>query len=143
MTEKRFTKGIECGFITCFYDYGKHMDTDVLLDTLNKLNDENEQLKKIIEDNVDFKTIFTDRDLNDICNEMGYELSENEIKLQRLEKENEQLQQRNDRQAKQLDRLYRLIEEKDWRTLSDILDDFQRCEELLQRESGTYSDLND
>ena len=50
MTNKRFTKGIECGFITCFYDYGKHMDTDVLLDTLNKLNDENEQLKQQIKD---------------------------------------------------------------------------------------------
>ena len=60
-----------------------------------------------------------------------------------LSEENEQLKQRNNRQAKQLDRLYRLIEEKDWRTLSDILDDFKRCEELLQRESGTYSDLND
>ena len=36
--------------------------------------------------------------------------------LNALHDENEQLKQRNDRQAKQLDRLYRLIEEKDWRT---------------------------
>lgn len=62
-------------------------------------------------------------------------------KLNVLQKENEQLKQRNDRQAKQLDRLYRLIEEKDWRTLTDILDDFKRCEEQLQRESGKYGDL--
>ena len=52
--------------------------------------------------------------------------------------ENEQLKQRNDRQAKQLDRLYHLIEEKDWRTLTDILDDFKRFEEQLQREWRTY-----
>lgn len=55
-----------------------------------------------------------------------------------LKLENEQLQVRNDRQAKQLDRLYHLVEEKDWRTLTDILDDFKRCEEQLQREWRTY-----
>ena len=55
--------------------------------------------------------------------------------------ENKQLQQRNNRQAKQLDRLYNLVGEKDWRTLSDILDDFKRCEEQLQKEWGTYGDV--
>lgn len=58
--------------------------------------------------------------------------------INQLSDENEQLKERNDRQAKQLDNLYRLIEEKDWRTLSDILDDFKRCEEQLQREWRTY-----
>ena len=61
--------------------------------------------------------------------------------LNQLSDENEQLKQRNNRQAKQLDRLYSLIEEKDWRALSDIIDDFKRCEEQLQRESGTYGDF--
>ena len=55
--------------------------------------------------------------------------------------ENEELKQRNNRQAKQLNRLYHLIEEKDWRTLTDILDDFKRCEEQLQKEWGTYGDF--
>mgnify|MGYP003437384611 CR=1 FL=1 len=55
--------------------------------------------------------------------------------------ENEQLKQRNDRQAKQLDRLYSLVEEKDWAALSDIIDDFKRCEEQLQKEWGTYNDF--
>ena len=59
-------------------------------------------------------------------------------RIKELYEENEQLKQRNDRQAKQLDRLYRLIEQKDWRTLNDILDDFKRCEEQLQREWRTY-----
>ena len=60
-------------------------------------------------------------------------------KMNDLAEENEQLKKRNDRQAKQLDRLYNLIEEKDWRTLTDIIDDFKRCEEQLQREWRTYS----
>ena len=64
--------------------------------------------------------------------------------LNDLTEENEQLKQRNNRQVKQLDRLYHLIEEKDWRTLSDIIDDFKRCEEQLQKEWRTYGDdLND
>ena len=54
---------------------------------------------------------------------------------------NEELKERNNRQAKQLDRLYNLIEEKDWRTLTDILDDFKRCEEQLQKEWRTYGDV--
>lgn len=61
--------------------------------------------------------------------------------LNSLNDENEQLKKRNDRQAKQLDRLYNLIEQKDWRALNDILDDFKQCEEQLQRESGTYGDV--
>jgi hypothetical protein len=61
--------------------------------------------------------------------------------MNELIEENGQLKQRNNRQAKQLDRLYNLIEEKDWRTLTDILDDFKRCEEQLQKEWGTYGDF--
>ena len=61
-----------------------------------------------------------------------------EMKLNHLSDENEQLKQRNDRQAKQLDRLYSLVEEKDWTALSDIIDDSKRCEEQLQREWVCY-----
>lgn len=60
--------------------------------------------------------------------------------LDKKNKENEELKQRNDRQAKQLDRLYGLIEEKDWTALSDIIDDFKRCEEQLQKEWGIYNE---
>ena len=60
--------------------------------------------------------------------------------LNELSDENEELKQRNDRQAKQLDRLYSLIEEKDWTALSDIIDDFKRCEEQLQKEWGVYDE---
>ena len=62
------------------------------------------------------------------------------VTLDKKNKENEELKQRNDRQAKQLDRLYNLIEEKDWTALSDIIDDFKRCEEQLQKEWGIYNE---
>lgn len=71
--------------------------------------------------------------LNESCVRYGFEVG-------RLEEENEQLKQRNDRQAKQLDRLYSLIEKKDWTALSDIIDDFKRCEEQLQKEWGVYDE---
>ena len=72
--------------------------------------------------------------LNKSCVRYGFEVG-------RLEEENEELKQRNDRQAKQLDRLYSLIEEKDWIALSDIIDDFKRCEEQLQKEWGIYDEF--
>jgi regulator of replication initiation timing len=58
-----------------------------------------------------------------------------------LKKENEELKQRNDRQAKRLGELYELMAKKDWESLTEIIDDFCSCEEQLQRESGTYSDF--
>ena len=73
-----------------------------------------------------------------ICKDHRDHANDFKADCMRLEKENEQLKQRNNRQAKQLDRLYNLIEEKDWRTLSDIIDDFKRYEEQLQREMRCY-----
>ena len=80
----------------------------------------------------------TDEPTDSVTLKKEAQLSICEKRLMELEKENEQLKARNDRQAKQLDRLYRLIEEKDWRTLTDIIDDFKKCDEQLQREWGTY-----
>lgn len=77
---------------------------------LNDLYDENQLLHKINEDTIDFmydnfdlNIIFTDRELNDICNEMGWELSEKGIKINQLEKENEQLKKRNEFLKKRCD----------------------------------------
>ena len=59
-------------------------------------------------------------------------------KLNKLHEENKELQERNNRQAKRLDDIYQLIEQKDWRALSDIMDDFKKAEEQLQSEWQTY-----
>ncbi len=60
------------------------------------------------------------------------------MRLNKLYEDNEQLKQRNNRQAKQLDKLYTLIEKEDWQALKGIIQDFQKCEEQLQRESKYY-----
>ena len=57
--------------------------------------------------------------------------------INRLVEENEQLKERNKRQAKQLDNLYTLIEKQDWKTLKGLIQEFQECEEQLQREWRT------
>lgn len=79
--------------------------------------------------------------LNELAEENTMLKLQVETKLfsrRKLEKENEQLKQRNDRQAKRLAELYELMAKKDWESLTEIIDDFKRCEEQLQRESGTY-----
>ena len=71
-------------------------------------------------------------------------LGDLEADFKRLEQHNKELQERNNRQAKRLDDIYQLIEQKDWRALSDIMDDFKKAEEQLQSEWQTYGDdVND
>ena len=95
---------------------GEHC-ADVIATALNDLTEENEQLKEEVE--------------------YWKGLLEGYLDLQ---DENNQLKQRNNRQAEQLDRLFNLIEQKDWGSLYDILDDIKRCDEQLEREWGTYGD---
>lgn len=59
----------------------------------------------------------------------------------KLKEENEQLKQRNNRQYEQLGRLYDLIEQKEWRVLTDIIDNFKKSDEQLQKEWRTYGDV--
>ena len=83
-----------------------------------------------------------------ICELISRKLSDDEFehltyqdiadRLNKLTKENEQLKERNERQAKQLDNLYTLIEKQDWKTLKGLIQEFQECEEQLQREWRTY-----
>lgn len=112
---------------------GDCLEAEEIVDLLNCLNDENEQLKQSYKE-------FED-ECQSTFNAMNRKQNDLYRKNFKLKEENEQLKQRNDRQAKQLDRLYSLIEEKDWTALSDIIDDFKRCEEQLQKEWGTYDDF--
>ena len=115
ISEKEFDEKVE------YEDYQAFADSlmgDEVVEKLNELNDENIELH--IQN--DF--------LKDENQHMGY-----------LVNKNEQLKQRNSRQAKQLDNLYQLIEKEDWQTLKGIIQEFQECEEQLQREWGTYGDV--
>ena len=51
-----------------------------------------------------------------------------------------ELEERNNRQAEMLDRLFKLIEKQEWGTLKNIVDDMRHCEELLQKEWGDDDD---
>ena len=72
---------------------------------------------------------------NEVCKQAYQEVKSDAI---RLKNENEQLKQRNQRQAKRLAELYELMAKKDWESLTEIIDDFCSCEEQLQREWRTY-----
>ena len=90
-----------------------------VVDKLNELAEENKRLKSINQD---------------YCNYIG----DFEDDFIRLAEENKELKERNNRQCKQLDDLCRLIEEKDWRALTDIMDDFKKADEQLQKEWKCY-----
>ena len=104
MIVKRFTltnsenafQEMKCGID----DRGKTLTFIEVVNELNELHEDNQLLHKMnanaidfMYDNFDLNIMFTDRELNDICNEMGWELSEKGIKINQLEKENEQLKQ--------------------------------------------------
>jgi len=109
MTAKRFTVkddvvlDVAC---TNIFDNGEFIgtvplfDAEKFVDLLNELHEDNQLLHKMnaeaidfMYDNFDLNIMFTDRELNNICNEIGWELSEKGIKIAQLEKENEQLRE--------------------------------------------------
>ena len=114
ISEKEFDEKEMYDGYTAFED---SMNGKEIVDLLNELHDENQLLHKINEDIIDFmydnfdlNIIFTDRELNDICNEMGWELSEKGIKINQLEKENEELKQHNVELVNKIDFLERVID---------------------------------
>jgi len=107
MTEKRFILDDD-GIVTDMLDLSMYIDNEDCCEKLNELHEDVERQREF-----KFSAI---RQAN------------------RIDKENEQLKQRNDRQAKQLDNLYNLIEKQDWKTLKGLIQEFQECEEQLQKE---------
>ncbi len=73
---------------------------DEIVDLLNELHEDNQLLHQMNAEAIDFMydnfdlSIMSDRELNNICNDMGWELSEKGIKIDQLEKENEELKKR-------------------------------------------------
>lgn len=123
-------------------------ENEQLQNQIDELEDDNEKYSKSLDKLEDYtKRFIPTKCLNEFkdCKTNRYYWLDHEGNfegalelLNLMDCENEQLKQRNDRQAKQLDRLYSLVEEKDWTALSDIIDDFKRCEEQLQREWVCY-----
>lgn len=94
--------------IVDLYDGSKYW-SDKATERIKELEEENEQLKS---------------KYSEQCIQLDFLKDENQH-MRDLVNKNEQLQERNNRQAKQLDNIYQLIEQKDYRALNDILDDFQ------------------
>ena len=122
MTEnKRYSFNLERGHPN-FWD--NHCDLadcyltcEDVVGRLNDLHEENQLLHKMNEDAIDFmydnfdsNIMFTDRKLNDVRKDMGWELSEKGIKIKQLEKENEELKQHNIELINKIDFLERVID---------------------------------
>lgn len=115
---------------------------------LNELQEENEQskmmiatLRNIVLENENLKK--ENKELKQSISDWqgSYdELYEDNLKL---EKEIKELKERNNRQYNQLGKLYELIEKQDGASLTTIIEDLKQAEEQLQKEWGTYGDLND
>ena len=123
ISEKEFDEKEMYDGYTAFED---SMTGEEIVDRLNELNDENQLLHEINEetinfmyDNFDSNIIFTDRELNDICNEMGWELSEKGIKIKQLEEENEQLKQQKDKWKQQCIHFKEMLDDMDITYLCD------------------------
>ena len=126
---KRFEYNHVDGFQPYIYDVeDNHMidDLKIICELLNQLNDEYENKKVILEDDVNYYKVKSGS-----CEE----------ELLYLRNENKQLQKRNDNQKEQLEKLWGLIEEKDWDTLTGMVKEIEKCEELLQKEWKCYSNV--
>ena len=86
---------------------------------MNAINEENEQLRTALKEL---------REIGDY----------QEGRIQELNEENTRLQERNNRQCRQLDNLYTLIEKQDWKTLKGLIQEFEESEERLRREWSDY-----
>ena len=94
-------------------------DFDDALNTISKIQEENQTLQSRINDyDVALKTL--------------QDLTERKLK------ENEELKKRNENQYKQLQHLWSLMEAKDWETLSEMVNQMEEDEKRLQQEWKCY-----
>ena len=143
---------------------GDCLEEKEIVDLLNSLNDENGQLRKENDMLSCELSVSANKEISRNCRiaeleEENEQLKQENEKLQGeydyllwlynglgceydwLKDENEELKQRNNRQYEQLSQLYNLIEQKEWRVLTDIIDDFKKSDEQLQKEWRTYGDM--
>ena len=96
------------------------------LKILNGLHEEIEYLKPLANENTQY------------IDDMEDDIITFKQKIKKLEKENDELKQRNENQYKQLQHLWSLMEAKDWETLSEMVNQMEEDEERLQQEWKCY-----
>lgn len=130
-----------------FYKGDEELEDESIVIMLMELEKENKELKARCEEyrklSVQYKQKYDEKiSDNTFLEEENKELqkeneqlkSKNKILLEHCD----DLQERNDRQADTIRELYNLIENKDWETLTGMINDFKECEEQLQREWKCY-----
>ena len=136
MTEKRFKLAFEnfdgwaildtTGEYSDDEDYIDWLSGQKAVDVLNELTEKNKELR--LQLNL----------CSDQRNEFHRGLRENANRVGKLEKENEQLRQRNNNQYNQLTELWEIIEEENWEKLIAMKKQLKEDEERLQKEWVCY-----
>lgn len=89
---------------------------------VNQLNNKNERIKELEKEN----------------KQLQIEVLGQSEEIEILSDENQQLKERNQRQYNRLKEITDLMFKRDWKTLEQIADEWEKQEELLQAEWGTY-----
>ena len=118
----------------CRQKDGVDKDFAEVIDLVDLIEDINKFVEEIWELKVQYNLLREQR------NEFHRGARENANRVGQLEKENKELQERNNRQAKQLDKLYKLIEKQDYKKLQNIIQDFKEAEEILKQEGKCLDD---
>ena len=136
MTEKRFKLAFEnfdgwaildtTGEYSDDEDYIDWLSGQKAVDVLNELTEKNKELR--LQLNL----------CSDQRNEFHRGLRENANRVGKLEKENEQLRQRNNNQYNQLTELWEIIEEENWEKLIAMKKQLKEDEERLRNEWKCY-----
>jgi len=153
MTSERFTPYKNNDKVVGFKDNltGKHHCSIIQARwLLNQLWEQTQRFEKhntqLIEENIRYEEHIEDltqenKKLQSINQDHRDYIGDVEADFKRLEQHNKELQERNNRQAKQLDNLYTLIEKQDWESLTAVIEELKQAEEQLQKEWPTYGDV--
>ena len=113
-----------------YYENNVRIFPEQFWQIIKKLEYENKELKKELALS---KPLYSRRQLEKEKEQLE---SKNKILLEHCD----DLQERNDRQADTIQELYNLIENKDWETLTAMIEELNNAEEQLMKEWRIYND---
>ena len=97
MTEKRFIKRVDCFVIPCFFDNGKPISANEVVECLNNLHEENIALRNddtITDYEVQISKLITEKQrLTDTCNSLAETIEQLQNTNEELRKDNTELKE--------------------------------------------------